>query len=209
MYPRFATNRSRKGAKMGLAKTNVEPRLRFTYSDYRLLPDNGKRYELIDGDLIMMPSQTVLHQDVLASLLLWLFDFVKKNAAGEVLIAPLDVVLSKYDVVQPDIFFISKKNRHIITQPCIRGMPGLIAEVLLPKRIRHDRTVKRKLYARYGLPELWLVGPAKRCVEVYRLQDGELQRVHTLAGNQKLTSPLLPGFEITVNSIFPETSQEK
>jgi Putative restriction endonuclease len=113
--------------------------LKLTYEDYAVLPED-RRYEVIDGDLFAMPSQTLFHQTVLLRLTRLLADFVEQRDLGVVLAGPIDVVLSRYDVVQPDAFYVSKERRPILGEKYIAGAPDLIIEVLLPESEIHDHS---------------------------------------------------------------------
>ena len=120
---------------------------RLNYEDYCLLPNNGKRYEIIDGELYVTPSPLARHQIVLANLLYYLIDFVKKQDLGTVYPAAFDVVFSAYDVVEPDILYVSKARASVVTEKNIQGAPDLVVEVLSESTAQIDRTTKLKLYA--------------------------------------------------------------
>lgn len=123
--------------------------IKFTYEDYKNLPESEtKRYELIEGELCMVPSPTFEHQDIAANLGFALAKFVRDHKLGKVLHAPLGVVLDDENVVQPDIIFISKVRSRIIHKEAIRGAPDWVIEILSPSTGERDRTVKKKLYAR-------------------------------------------------------------
>ena len=174
---------------------------RLTYEDYCLLPNNGKRYEIIDGELFVTPSPLTRHQKVLANLLYYLTDFVKKNDLGEVFPAPLDVVFSQYDVVEPDILYVSKVRASVMTEKNIQGAPDLVVEVLSESTFKIDRTTKLKLYARYGVGEYWVVDPETCSVEIYRLTPGGYELAAQLDSSQALSSPLFPGFALPLSKL--------
>jgi len=182
----------------------VSEALKFTYSDYLLLPDNEKRYEILEGELLMSPSPNTKHQIVLLKLARILSEFVEKNSLGQILIAPYDVVLSKYDVVQPDIIFISSKNIKIIKPTHLEGPPDLVVEIISPGSTQRDRIIKRKIYALHGVKEYWLVHPEKEQAQVLRLEKGDFKRIAELTVEDVLTSPLLSGLEIRLGEIFPK-----
>lgn len=193
---------------VGVIMSSIQPAvseaLKFTYSDYLLLPDNGKRYEILEGELLMSPSPNTKHQIVLLNLAAVLNSFVERNNLGQIFIAPYDVVLSKYDVVQPDIIFISSKNTKMIKPTHLEGAPDLVIEIISPGSAQRDRIIKRKIYALHGVKEYWLVHPEKERVQMLRLEKGELQRITELTGEDILTSPLLSGLEIQLTDIFPK-----
>ena len=104
--------------------------IRLTYDDYCLLPNDGKRYEIIDGELFVTPSPRTAHQKVVTNLCYYLADFVKEQELGEVYVAPLDVVLSRFDIVEPDVLYISKARATVLTENNVQGAPDLVVEVL-------------------------------------------------------------------------------
>ena len=117
--------------------STTTPQTKFTYQDYLLFPNDGKRYELIAGDRYVTPAPRIRHQKISTNLQGFLFDFVKKNNNGLVLSAPTDVVFSDMDVVQPDLLFVSRDRASIITEDNIQGAPDLVVEIpLMPKRLR-------------------------------------------------------------------------
>lgn len=134
--------------------------LRFTYDDYLLLPED-RRYEVIDGDLLTTPTPGTPHQRIVGNLYLRLCLYVEDHQLGEVLIAPCDVVLSPTDVVQPDLLFVAASRAAIVGEKFISAAPDLVVEVLSPSTEDRDRTVKTKLYARFGVRELWIADPEK------------------------------------------------
>jgi len=190
-------------ARGDLFMTVVNPHLKFNYHDYCLLPDD-KRVELIGGDFYMVPSPSVIHQRIAANIEDILRDYVKGNHLGEVFYAPLDVVLTPYDVVQPDVMFVSGERGRIVTEANIQGPPDLLVEVLSPSTGERDRTIKKKLYARSGVRELWLVNAATQVVEVFDLETGGETPpvVYRRSGKEPLTSKVLPGLTVDLNEVF-------
>ena len=179
----------------------VKPELKFTYQDYVLLPED-KRYELVDGDLCMVPAPRPYHQNVCGEIELALRQFVKERKLGQVLDAPCDVYFSQYDVVQPDILFFLSERLGIIKETYIQGAPDLVVEVLSPSDPGRDREVKRKLYSRYGVQEYWIVDPDARSIEVLTRQEGTLSTLQTFVASDSLTSPLLEGFQLHLPPVF-------
>ncbi|WP_027717672.1 Uma2 family endonuclease [Desulfovirgula thermocuniculi] len=181
----------------------ARPQIKFTYEDYCLLPEE-KRVELIGGDFYLVPSPSVFHQRVAANIEDILRRFVKERKLGEVFLAPLDVVLSPHDVVQPDIMFISRERLHLIDEENIKGPPDLVVEVLSPPTAERDRTLKKKLYAKSGVRELWLVDVAAQVVEVFDLEACEdaSPAVYARGEGRKLLSGVLPGLEVSLDEVF-------
>ncbi len=175
--------------------------IRLTYEDYCLLPNDGKRYEIIDGELFVTPSPLRRHQLVLANLLYYLTDFVKKHDLGTVYPAPFDVVFSQFDVVEPDILYVSKARTSVVTEKNVQGAPDLVVEVLSESTAKIDRTTKLKLYARYGVAEYWVIDPVVYSVEIYRLLPGGYDLAAQLDSTQSLISPLFPGFALPLTRL--------
>lgn len=182
--------------------TIVDPKL--TYEDLRKMPDDGKRYELIDGEVYMMPTPTTSHQRTLGNLLFALGSLVEERDLGEVLAAPTDVVFGERTAVQPDLLYIASDRASIVTELNVQGAPNLVIEVLSPSNAAFDRETKLQVYARAGVPELWYVDPETESVEVLELGgDGRYLAVSNLSATDTLTSRALPGFSSPVASLFP------
>jgi Uma2 family endonuclease len=170
--------------------------VRLNYEDFCGLPNDGKRYEIIDGELFVTPSPLTRHQLVVANLLYYLTDIVKRHDLGRVYPAPFDVVFSEHDVVEPDMLYVSKARRSVVTERNVRGAPDLVVEVLSEGTAKIDRTTKLKLYARYGVSEYWVIDPNECSAEIYRLVPGGYELSARLDSSQSLTSPLFPGFSL-------------
>ena len=135
-----------------------------TYEDYLNIPGDD-RYELIDGELILVGSLNEAHQTTDASLGARMYFFVEDRDLGRVYHAPFDVLLTDPDgsvnVVQPDLIFVSKERERIITPANIQGAPDLLVEILSPSTRRLDTTAKLELYARHGVREYWIADPRR------------------------------------------------
>ena len=180
-------------------------RIKLTYEDYRNAPESEReRYELFEGELVMVPSPGFKHQLILGNLVDVLRKFVSENDLGMVLFAPLDVMLSDDTVLQPDMLFVAKERASIAVKEGIRGAPDLVIEILSEATAKRDRTYKKALYARYGVKEYWLVDPARKTVEVLKLQEQGFKQVALYACEEKavLKSPLLVGLSIDVAEVF-------
>ena len=177
------------------------PKIKLTYEDYAKTPDD-ERYELIDGELLMVPSPNRYHQEVVIDLGTLFNIFVRGNDLGRVYVAPFDVVLSDTNVVQPDVIFVSRERLGIITHANIQGAPDLVVEVRSPSTAQRDLTVKRSLYAEHGVKEYWMVDPEARTVTVLLLRNGGFEEVGIYRKGQVLSSPTLPGFALNLDEIF-------
>ncbi len=136
-----------------------------TYADYAALPDDGRRYELIDGELVMTPSPGFPHQWVVGRLFVTLDEHVRSRKLGIVFLSPLDVILSERSAPQPDIGFVDRAGEALITDRGIEGAPHLVVEVLSPSRPAHDLVTKRRLYREHGVPHYWIADPERRTLE--------------------------------------------
>lgn len=175
--------------------------LKFTYDDYLALPQNGPWYQLIDGDLIVSPSPKSRHQIVQSRFFLGVGSLVAARRLGTLLCAPLDVRLSEFDTVQPDILFVAEAHRDRIAKRGIVGPPDLVVEILSEDRDM-DLDVKRKLYARHGVLEYWIVDPDANIVIVYRLQEDASTPRRTFGGGDRLESPTFPGLSLSLAEVF-------
>jgi len=173
-----------------------------TYDDYRKLPDDGKQYQIIGGDLHMTPAPTTIHQRILRNLFRITDNYVTKQNIGEVLFAPVDVVLSMTDVVQPDLVFVAKDRLNIITKKNIVDAPDLVVEILSEHTETIDRKKKRELYEKHGVKEYWIMDPAEKKIEQFIRKEKTLQSHANLKSSQKLSSVVLDDFSFSVSTVF-------
>ena len=150
----------------------------------------------------MAPSPDRFHQDILGNLHFMLRSHLEKHPSGSIHIAPSDVQLTDLNIYQPDLYYVSRKRRSILTDQGARGAPDLIVEILSPKTAKLDRGVKREIYARSGVEEMWIVDPAVKKVLVYRFATGIDVPVGTFGVRQKFESPLFPGLKIDLARVF-------
>ena len=176
---------------------------KFTYQDYLSL-DDDKRYEIIDGELIeMSPGPNTIHQIYSRNIQNLLMAYVYKKKIGHVFNAPLDVRLDEYNVVQPDLIYISEKNKHFITEKNIQGAPDLMMEILSPSSFHHDQERKKVLYERFGVLEYWIIDPANQVIEIFSLEK-EKYILHAFVAEKGVaSSKLLRGFKVDIEKIKP------
>jgi Uma2 family endonuclease len=182
----------------------ANPQIKLGYEEYKnLLEAETQRYELLEGELIMVPAPVPYHQIICRNLEERLWEFVQKWKLGEVLFAPCDVVLAGSSIVQPDIIFVSRERaRRIISHDEIRGAPDLVIEILSPTTAKRDRTTKKTLYARHGVAEYWLADPDTKTIEVLKLTARGYRRAGIYTKKEILLSPLLPGLAISLRKVF-------
>jgi len=175
-----------------------------TIADLELMPDDGNRYEIIEGEIIVSRSPSIIHQIIFGNLLTELRLFLRSNPIGVVL-GGIGVIFDDLNGVIPDIVFVSNKKRdEIASGERINGAPDLVIEILSPgkENARRDRVIKRQTYGNFEVSEYWIVDGENRLVELYRNHNGVLELVETVQENGKVISPLLPGFELQVADIF-------
>ena len=180
--------------------TTIEKK-KYTYQDYLQTPDE-ERYELINGELLMAPAPFPLHQNISAELHMRLMLFVKDNKMGKVLAAPCDIYFDEENTVQPDIFFIAKERLNIIGEKKIEGAPDITIEIVSSNSAYRDLVKKKKLYAKFGVKEYWIVMLEEKAVEIYILKEKKYHLFKSFTEKDTLTSPILKGFQLILREIF-------
>jgi Uma2 family endonuclease len=175
---------------------------KWIYKDYLSLPDDGQRYEIVNGVLFMAPSPNRWHQKAAGRIFAYLLEYVEDAGLGEVYDAPFDVLLAPDVVVQPDVLVVLNANREKITDKGIVGAPDLVVEVTSPGTATYDRHTKYVAYASARVPEYWIVDPAGRTVEVLVLEDDEYRTRGVFQGKAALPSQVVPGFLVRVEQFF-------
>ena len=180
----------------------TEVSTKVTFEEFRQFPVDGKRYELVRGEVHVTPAPATRHQFTVQNLAGSLGPHVIKNNLGEVLTAPLDVRLGEDTVFEPDLIFISNARAGIIQEDWIAGAPDLVVEVLSPSTAGYDRATKLPMYAESGVSEFWIIDSQAKTVEVLKLQGKKYFMDATLAGDQILTSDLFPGWQLPLRDLF-------
>ncbi len=165
-----------------------------------MLPDDGKRYELIQGDLYVSPARSTEHQKLVSRLLIALAGGLGDSAI--VLVAPVDVIFEQTSVVQPDLVIVRAERKAIVTKRAIEGAPDIVIEIVSPGSEDRDRLLKRKLYERHGVLEYWIVDADYGFVDVLRLEDGVYRDAPKLDRASTLTTPLFPELAVTLEPLF-------
>ena len=180
----------------------AQPAVKLTYEDYCAAPAD-KRFELLDGELIMVPAPNLKHESIRSRLGRKLINFIVEHKLGELFYAPCDVLLSNNDIVQPDLLFVSRGRENLLRGgQNVQGAPDLVVEILSPSTAKQDRGKKRALYGKHGVTEYWLVDPATETVQIHRLDGEILVPTRTFGREETLRSPLLPGLELHLKDIF-------
>ena len=178
---------------------------RWTVEEVEALPEEhpGDRHELIDGELFVSPVPFLNHQIISMNLIRSLDRLVVDGRLGMVFAAPTGVRLAKDTLVIPDVCFISRERLNQLGAKGVEGPPDLIVEILSPGTRRRDLGIKREIYARFHVPEYWIVDPDAKSVQVLTLREGRYEAVPT-AENGVVRSVVLPGLGLTLDQIFAD-----
>ena len=174
----------------------------FTTTDYFDTPEGGPRYQLIDGELLLMPPPDSFHQDIVRNIAFILGLYLKTHPRGKLYFAPIGVLLTDINAFEPDLIYISKERKSLIGKRGIEGAPDLVVEVLSPGTARYDRGIKRAIYARTGVTELWLIDPALREIHVYHLREDAENPMAVYSKNDQFETPLFPDLLFHCQEIF-------
>ncbi len=176
---------------------------RVSFADLERWPEDGRRYELYDGEVFEIPSPILLHQLVSGRLYLALAAYVQTHG-GAVFYAPLDIVLTEFDVVQPDLLLFTRDREHLLNLRSVtRHAPDLAIEILSPSTAGNDRGRKMELLARHGVREYWLVDPEAMTIEVHWLTGTRFALASTAGPSDRVQSPLLPDLSIVPGDVIP------
>ena len=174
----------------------------WTYQDYVKLPDDGRRYEVVEGVLFMNPSPSNEHQNAVGEIFAYLRDSIRIQGMGKVILSPFDVELAADVVVQPDILVVLNENKQKITRSRVIGAPDLIVEVVSPGSAGYDRREKQNAYAHAGVPEYWLVDPIAQNVELLLLETEAYRSQGVFLGKAILPSRIVPQLSVHVERFF-------
>lgn len=142
---------------------------RWTYAEFARLPnDSGTRHEVIAGELVVTPSPGTRHQRIVTNLIAMLAPFIRANELGWIFPGPIDVLFAEGDYLTPDLVFVRRERRGIVSDRGIEGAPDLVVEIASPSTAGRDRGLKRERYAHFGVPEYWVVDPDARRIERWR-----------------------------------------
>lgn len=172
-----------------------------TVEDYRATPD-GSRYQLVEGDLIISPSPHRFHQRIVWNLSQLFGRYIAVHPLGEVFLAPFDVYLSEHDILQPDVLFVAAVNLGILAEDGIHGAPDLVIEVLSPATAQLDKKTKRRVYARAGVKEMWLIDPLLLQIQRYDFARDQAKPVQLIEEDESFATPVFPGVTFVASEIF-------
>lgn len=175
---------------------------KLTYADYLRFPDDGLRHEIIDGEHYVTPSPATRHQRISRNLLHVIQTYLDTHPIGELFAAPFDALLSDFDIVVPDLLYLSTERARFLTSKNLQGPPDLVIEILSPSTRSRDRKLKRDLYERVGVREYWVVDPEQDRVEISRHHDGSFGEPISVPRTGAITTPLLPDFELPLDRVL-------
>lgn len=178
----------------------INSKTKLTYGDYALIPSDGKRHEIIDGEHVVTPTAETYHQTVSRRVQFQLYRQIEEPGQGEVFNAPTDLQLSEVDIVQPDLIVVLTAKKSIITRTRIKGIPDLVVEITSKDSAKRDRLLKKELYQKAGIPEYWILDPKNRVVEQYVLKEG----VYSLVGKHRaeISFQQLPGVKVDLTKVW-------
>jgi len=177
-------------------------RVVLTYADYAALPNDGRRYEIHDGELSVTPAPSPRHQDIVLNLAVALRAHVITHGLGKVFVSPIDVILSDSTIVQPDLVYVDAARLGSISARGIEGPPTLVVEILSPSTVQIDRHTKLQLCARYRVPYYWIVDPDDRAVEAYALREGAYVLAARVAGDEILRAEPFTDLALPLASVW-------
>jgi Uma2 family endonuclease len=195
----------------GRCRVQKHSSTKLTYEDYLLFPDDGLRHEIIEGEHYVSPSPSTRHQRILLNLSYLMRQYLEVRPVGEILFAPFDVLLSEFNVLVPDLIYLSRERSHLLTSQNLQGAPDLAVEILSPSTRSRDLILKRDVFGRTGVLEYWLVDPENDSVTVYH-RAGEVAATASMAHGfteaithnrgELLTTPLLPGLSLLLDKVL-------
>jgi Uma2 family endonuclease len=194
---------SERGSVLSNFPQSIPPgKILLTYDDYCLLPNDRNRYEILDGELSVTPAPTTRHQTALGNLYRFLANHIVANQLGKLFIAPTDLILASTTVVQPDLIFVGNDRLNIVTERAIEGSPTLVIEILSPTTHRTDRVTKAQLYAKYQVPQYWLMDPDQQTLEAYELVIDRYDLAASARDAEVFAPSLFSGLSIQLSNLW-------
>lgn len=176
---------------------------RLTYDDYLRFPDDGLRHEIIEGAHYVTPTPVIRHQRILLRLSYLLQSHLESHPIGEILFAPVTVLLSEFNVFEPDLLYLSNERRAQLTPRNLQGAPDVVVEILSPSTRSRDLRLKRDVYERSGVAEYWVIDPDKDVVDVFRRPAaGTFADAIRFERTSTLTTPCLPELQVPLDKLF-------
>jgi Uma2 family endonuclease len=177
-------------------------RVVLTYEDYLAMPDDGRRYEILDGEVAVTATPVTLHQIIVGNLYWMLRGHVHNRGLGRMYLAPFTVVLANTTVVEPDLVYVDNARANLVTDRGIRGAPTLAIEVLSPATAANDRGPKFQLYARHGVPYYWIADTDARVMDGYELDGTAYRPAGRVHVDARTTLPPFPDLILGVDELW-------
>jgi Uma2 family endonuclease len=177
-------------------------RLPYSYEDYAALPSDGRRWEVIDGELEVNPAPAPRHQTVSRRLQFELMRLLEEPGIAQVFNAPVDLILSDSNILQPDLVVLASKRDHLVTERGIEGPPDIVVEILSPSTRVLDQRVKKRTYARFSVPEYWIVDPVGGHIELFRLASDDYVLEQRFDRASVLTTPSFGEVQVELARVF-------
>ena len=181
-------------------------RVVLTYEDYLAMPDDGRRYEILDGEVAVTATPALPHQMIVGNLYWVLRGHIQSRGLGHLYLSPLTVILANTTVVEPDLVYVDSARGALVTDRGIRGAPTLAIEVLSPSTAANDRGPKFQLYARYGIPYYWTADTDARVLDAYELDAGAYRPVGRVQGNARIAVAPFPDLVLGLDELWPPRS---
>jgi len=172
--------------------------VKFTVDDLDNFPEDGKRREIVEGELYVSLSPSRHHQRILRRLTFGVESYLQQNPIGEIFFAPFDVRFSLNDGVQPDLIYVANERAERVTDRGVYGSPDWVVEILSPSNRDYDLQTKRRMYQKYAVQLYWVIDPADQCVYAWNL-SGEEPAKH--AQDETVEVLLLPGLRFVVSEL--------
>jgi Uma2 family endonuclease len=186
-----------------MATSSVQPPK--TYEDYLNTPDDGQRYELIDGEIVVRAAPTINHQRLVGRLVRLLGEIADSIEGDEAFLGPVAVSLDPANTLEPDVVYRKRESASVVEARRIRGVPELVIEVISPGSTSRDQVRKRAVYEAAGVPEYWIVDPSRKTVLALRLRDG---RYHEMTPDgSRFASAILPAFTVDLTTLFKHAAR--
>ena len=173
-----------------------------TYEDYVQFPDDGLRHEIIEGEHYVTPAPSMRHQRICGRIFHLVQSYLDTHPIGEIFVAPFDVLLSEFNVFEPDLAYLSAERSYLLTEKNLQGAPDLAVEILSHSTRQRDQRLKRGVYERTGVQEYWLVDPDADAIDVFIRTDDEFAAPRRFSRGETLTTRLLPGLELPLDKIL-------
>jgi Uma2 family endonuclease len=173
-----------------------------TAEDYGALPDDGEQYELIAGEIIMVPPPTTFHQDILSFFMERLGPLVRPRGLGKIFVSPINVYATENDVYQPDLLFVRRDRLGIVKMYGVHGAPDFVVEILSPSNAYYDLRQKKTIYEQIGVREYWIVDPMERSIDCFQNSPTGFTVLESGKRSGKICSSEIPEFCVEVEAVF-------